>query len=169
MKFFFLAIYYSLINKIPNSSFPGGNTLNKIRIFFTKKIIHIGVNCTFQKNIYFGNGNNVSIGDNCQINDNARLDNVKIGDNVMVARDSVFLGKSHNYNDINIPMNEQGLVDSRQTIVHNNSWIGIRVIIMPGIEIKSGSVISAGSVLTKSTTKNGVYAGVPAKLIRIRK
>ena len=95
--------------------------------------------------------------------------NVKIGNNVMIARDSVFLGKSHNFDDLNNPMNEQGIVVVKQTVVENDVWIGLRAIIMPGIEIKSGSIIAAGTVLTKSTVKNGIYAGTPGKLIRIRK
>ena len=37
--------------------------------------MRIGSNNTFQRNVYFGNGNNVVIGNNCQINDNIRFDN----------------------------------------------------------------------------------------------
>ena len=168
MKNIYLVLYYLLINKIPNSTFPGGVIFNKIRRFFVKKIIKMGSNNTFQRNVYFGNGDNVVIGNNCQINDNIRLDNVKIGDYVMIARDCIFLGKGHEFNDINRPMNEQGINVSRQTIVENDVWIGLRVIIMPGVVIKSGSVIAAGSLIANTTVKNGVYGGVPAKLIKIR-
>ena len=168
MKKIYLFIYYLLANKIPNSTFPGGFIFNLIRIFFVKRIIEFGSNNTLQKNIYFGTGKNVKIGNNCQINDNVRLDNVEIGDNVMIARDAVFLGRSHNYNDLNLCMNNQGFKLSKQTIVENDVWIGLRAIIMPGKIISSGSIISAGSVLTQNTIKNGVYGGVPAKLIKIR-
>ena len=169
MKKIYLLLYYLFVNKMPSSHFPGGVIFNKIRIFFVKRIIIIGLNNKFQRNIYFGDGNNVVIGNNCQINDNIRLDNVKIGNNVMIARDTVFIGKSHNFDDFNTPMNEQGFVELKQTVVENDVWIGLRAIIMPGVEIKSGSIIAAGTVLTKSTVKNGIYAGIPGKLIRIRK
>jgi len=168
MKKIYLILYYSLINKIPNSTFLGTNIFNKLRIYFVKKIMRIGSNNTFQRNVYFGNGNNVVIGNNCQINDNIRFDNVKIGDNVMIARDCIFLGKTHNYNDTDTLMTDQGSSLSQQTIVENNVWIGLRVIIMPGVKIKKGSIISAGSVLHTDTVLNGVYAGIPARLIKVR-
>ena len=168
MKNVYIFLYYFLINKIPNSTFPGGAYFNLFRGFFVKKIIKFGSNNTFQKNIYFGNGCNVIIGNNCQINDNVRFDNVKIGDDVMIARDSIFLGKNHVYDRLDISMNKQGFTIATQTIVHNNVWIGLGVKIMPGLVLNSGSVIAAGSVLTKNTVRNGVYAGVPAKLIKIR-
>ena len=169
MKKIYLLLYYMFVNKIPSSHFPGGVFFNKFRLFFVKRIITIGTNNRFQRNVYFGDGNKIEIGSNCQINDNIRLDNVKIGNNVMIARDSVFLGKSHNFDNLNAPMNEQGILELEQTIVENDVWIGLRAIIMPGIKIESGSIIAAGTVLTKSTEKNGIYAGVPGKLIRIRK
>ena len=86
----------------------------------------------------------------------------------MIARDSIFLGKNHVYDRLDISMNKQGFTIATQTIVHNNVWIGLGVKIMPGLVLNSGSVIAAGSVLTKNTVRNGVYAGVPAKLIKIR-
>ena len=168
MKKFYLLLYYLLIKNLPNSTFPGGVIFNKLRVLVIKKIFKTGFNITFQRNVYFGNGENIIIGNNCQINDNIRLNNVKIGNHVMIARDCVFLGKSHEFNDIKTPMNEQPIKVFRQTIVENDVWIGIRVVIMPGVVIKRGSVIAAGSILNISTIQNGVYGGAPAKLIKIR-
>ena len=168
MKSFYLFLYYLIINKFPNTNYPGGKLFNLVRIFCVRQIFEIGINNKFHSNIYIGRGNNIKIGDNCQINDNIRFDNVIIGNNVMIARDCIFIGKVHNYSFLDIPMTEQGSFEPNSTIVEDNVWIGIRSIIMPGIEIKSGSVIAAGSVLTKSTIKNGVYAGVPARLIKIK-
>lgn len=134
-----------------------------------KNIVRIGKNCRIQRNVYFGDGNNVEIGNNCQINENVRLDNVKIGNSVMIARDAVFLGKMHNFSSVEIPMNEQEITSSNRTVIENDVWIGIRVIVMPGISISKGSIVAAGAVLTKDTVPYGIYAGVPAKLIRLRK
>ena len=168
MKKFYLIIYYLFICKIPNSSFFGITFFNLLRANFMKNLIKIGSNNSIQQNIYIGNGDNIEIGNNCQINDNIRFDNVKIGNNVMIARECVFLGKSHNFNDLDLPMNEQGIKNYKQTIVEDNVWIGIRAIIMPGVKIKKGSIIGAGSLLNTDTVLNGVYAGIPARLIKVR-
>ena len=51
------------------------------------------------------------------------------------------------------------------TCIGDNVLIGSNSSILP-VKIVSGSVIGAGSVVTKDITKSGVYAGNPAKLIR---
>ena len=40
---------------------------------------------------------------------------------------------------------------------------------MPGVTIKKGTQVGAGAVVTKDFPEYSVIAGVPAKLIRIRK
>ena len=51
------------------------------------------------------------------------------------------------------------------TKIGNNVLIGSNSSILP-VKIASGSVIGAGSVVTKDINKKGVYAGNPAKLIK---
>jgi maltose O-acetyltransferase len=54
----------------------------------------------------------------------------------------------------------------RDVSIEDGVWIGMNVTILPGCTISEGCVIAAGSVVTKSTEANGLYGGVPAKLIR---
>lgn len=51
------------------------------------------------------------------------------------------------------------------TTIEDNVLIGSNATILP-VRIKSGSVIGAGSVVTKDLEVKGIYAGNPAKLIR---
>ena len=51
------------------------------------------------------------------------------------------------------------------TIIENNVSIGSGSTILP-VRITAGSVIGAGSVVTKDLNTKGIYAGNPAKLIR---
>ncbi len=169
IKYFSLFFYYAFFSRLPNYTFPGGKLYNWLRVRSLKCIIQIGDNCRIMRNIYVGNGNNISIGSYSRINENVRLDNVKIGEHVMIARDAIVLGKMHGFEDIEIPMNLQNKVVVCPTIIEDDVWIGTRVIIMPGKKIKKGCIIGAGAVLTKDTDENGVYAGVPAKLIKYRK
>jgi maltose O-acetyltransferase len=156
-------------SKLPNSAFPMGKLYNSLRVFVIKRIVSIGNECTIQRNVYFGKGRNISIGNYCQINDNVRLDNVKIGNNVMIARDCILLGKMHEFDDTNIPMNIQGAKNVEQTIIEDDVWIGARAIINPGLKIRKGTIIGAGAVLTKNTDEYGIYGGIPAKKIKKRK
>jgi maltose O-acetyltransferase len=98
-----------------------------------------------------------------------RLDNVTIGNNVMIARESVVLGKMHESADPNIPMMNQGVKDVQKTIIEDDVWLGLRVVVMPGVRISTGCIIAAGGVVTRDTEPYGIYGGVPAKLIKKRK
>ena len=168
IKKIYLALYYSIASHLPNSTYPMGKFFNNIRLLLLKKIISLGTGSKVQENVYLGNGTNISIGSNCQINANVRLDNVCIGNDVMIARECIFLGKMHNYESTDVSMINQGNVDVQQSIVEDNVWIGARVIVMPGIVIRSGAIIGAGAVVTKDTEANAIYGGVPSKLIKYR-
>jgi maltose O-acetyltransferase len=165
---FYLLIYYLLASKFPNYSVPFGNTFNALRIKLMRMILPIGSNCRIMRNIYIGSGKNIRIGHFCRINEGVRLANVAIGDHVMIARETIVLGRTHRHNDLRLPMERQGNMDTPQSQIKNNVWIGARVIILPGLSIEEGCIIGAGAVVTKSTVANGIYGGVPARLIKFR-
>ena len=50
-------------------------------------------------------------------------------------------------------------------IVHKHAWIAINVTILPGVEIGEGSIISAGSVVSKDIPPFTVAKGNPAKVV----
>ncbi len=168
VKTFFLILYYLIASKLPNYSFPGGKFYNWFRITCMKKIIKIGNNCRIMRDVYVGNGNNIEIGNHCRINEKVRLDNVKIGNHVMIARECIILGKMHEFSGINEPMEQQGSRDAAKTIIEDDVWFGLRVIVMPGIRIRKGTIVGAAAVVTKDTVEYGIYAGVPARLIKKR-
>ena len=46
--------------------------------------------------------------------------------------------------------------------------IGTNAVIMPGLTLEEGSVVGAGSVLTKNTEPWTIYVGIPARAIKLR-
>jgi len=83
------------------------------------------------------------------------LDNVFVGHGVMFINDLFTQGSPAN-----------GKKDLwKKTLVMSNVSIGSNATILP-VEICEGTVIGAGSVVTKDISKPGIYAGNPAKLIR---
>lgn len=58
--------------------------------------------------------------------------------------------------------------ETKITTLEADVWIGANCVVKTGIRLKTGSVIGAGSVLTKDTEPYGIYVGNPAKLIKHR-
>lgn len=57
---------------------------------------------------------------------------------------------------------------TKQTIIGNDVWIGLRVTIIAGVNIGHGAIIGAGSVVTHDVPPYSIVAGVPAKVIKFR-
>lgn len=92
---------------------------------------------------------------------------ISIGDNCLISYNVHLRTESHNYINKDILIREQGGVE-KSIIVEDDVWIGFGAQVMGGVTLKRGSVIGAGAVVTHDTEEYGVYAGVPARLIKYR-
>lgn len=73
----------------------------------------------------------------------------------------------HQYNIItSYPFENNRITYRGGIVVGNDVWIGMGVIILPGVKIGDGATIAAGSVVTKDVAPYTIVGGVPAKLIR---
>jgi len=53
-----------------------------------------------------------------------------------------------------------------RTVIHDNVFIGVNSVILPGVEIGADAIIGAGSVVTDDVEEDTVYAGNPAEKIK---
>ena len=68
-----------------------------------------------------------------------------------------------------VPMMEQGFYPEEPVYIGDDVWIGDRVLILPGVHIGTGCIVAAGAVVTKDVPDYAIAAGVPAKVMRMRK
>ncbi|WP_317044011.1 acyltransferase [Croceivirga radicis] len=54
---------------------------------------------------------------------------------------------------------------SKPIVIEANVWLGVGVVVLPGVTIGEGSVISANSVVHKNIPANTIAGGNPVKLI----
>lgn len=136
--------------------------------------VTIGRNVMIRPSSYYGVGN---IGDGLLIGNNSSIGpasyigcagKISIGNDVMIGPRVSFFAENHNFDSDNISIKSQG-VTNKGIIVNDNCWIGSGAILLDGVEIGDGSVIAAGAIVTKSFPKNSVLAGVPAKIIKVRR
>lgn len=105
-----------------------------------------------------------------------KKEHLSIGSFCSVASGVVFiLGGNHNMNSIStFPFRHFLYGDSSEAItkgeiiIEDDVWIGTNSIVLSGVTIGQGSVVAAGSVVTKSFPPYSVIGGNPAKLIKKR-
>jgi len=136
-----------------------------------KKFQNFGNNSEFRAMAYAVNCSQISIGSNVIIRPNTVLmaddyATITIEDNVMIGMGVHFYVNNHKFDDISIPIIEQGYYPSKSVLIKDGVWIGANSIILPGVTIGKNSVVGAGSIVTKSVPDYMVVAGNPAKIIK---
>ena len=115
------------------------------------------------KNIKIGSG--TFIGKSCRLI--AYNEKINIGENVLIAANSVILTRSHNYSTTNISINKQGY-SNKSVDIADDVWIGVNCVILYGVKIGQGAIIAANSVVNKDVEPYSIVGGSPAKLIKKR-
>lgn len=92
---------------------------------------------------------------------------VRIGAYVMIGAGVRIGAGQHNFEDVTRPMTLQG---SRlePIVIEDDCWLGFDAIILAGVTIGRGSIVAAGSVVTKDVPPYSIVAGAPARVIRSR-
>lgn len=101
-------------------------------------------------------GNNTYIGDRTEIHSG---ESITIGNNVNISWDCNILDRDyHGF--------ESEKEITKSVTICDNVWIGCRSIILKGVTIGEGSVVAAGSVVTKDVPPKCLVGGNPAKVIK---
>lgn len=159
------------------------NIVVQLRDWYLKSIKYrrftIGEDFHSGKNVVMWARNNIIIGNNFYIGRNSQIEcDTVIGNNVIIGNSVAFVGKyDHHYKQIGTPIRLASQirdmdynwfgVDSKVEI-EDDVWIGYGTIIMSGVKIGRGSIIAAGSIVTKDVAPYAIVGGNPAKFIKTR-
>jgi acetyltransferase-like isoleucine patch superfamily enzyme len=150
----------------------------RMKYFFARlRSLAIGFKlANFHKHIYlmpgckFENVRDMQLGNYIFINHDSVFSTphgMKIGNYVMIGPNCLFASVKHGFEDWKKPMIFQPVSEAPITI-ENDVWIGAKVTVLGGVTIGNGSIVAAGSVVTKDVKPYSIVGGVPAKLIRFR-
>lgn len=159
--------------------------LKKIRDIFLARVLwhrhHIGKGFHAGIRVRILTRNPVIIGNNFYIGRDSLIEtDAVIGNDVIIATRVALIGRyDHHYQQIGVPIrsashilekdyNWKGL--NLKVVIEDDVWIGYGSTILSGVKIGAGSIIAAGSVVTKDVEPYSIYAGLPAKkwLIALR-
>jgi len=167
------------------------------RIWLRIQGVHLGKHVSFNGHIHVERFKHsvIEIGDGCTFNSN-RLFNMRgIGPCVMQTSTDyarIIIGKHCGFSGVSIVANKEVTIGNHVTVganvkigdrddhpdlfytqdapvhIEDDVFIGMNSIILKGVTIGKGSIIGAGSVVTKSIPAGVVAAGVPCKVIRAK-
>ena len=154
-----------------------------IRNLYLKKIkyrkFRIGRNFHSGRGVNMWAKNKLNIGENFYIGRYSQIEcDSIIGNNVIFGNHVALVGKyDHHYEQIGVPIRLASQIRDKdydwkglesKIVIEDDVWIGYGSILMSGIKISKGSIIAAGSVVTKDVEAYSIVGGNPAKLIKYR-
>lgn len=108
---------------------------------------------------------NLTIGDNTWVGEKVHLDSlapIHLGRNVCLSQYAYLCTGSHNWSDPKF-----GLI-VKPIVVEDGAWVACRATVLPGVTVRSHSVIAAHSMASKDTVPYMVHLGVPAEPVKHR-
>ncbi len=125
-----------------------------------------------QEGVRFLNIHKISVGDRVGLGNGSFLQGageIILGDNVLLGPDVKIWSTNHVIADVDRPILDQGW-EYKKVIIGEGCWLGANVIILPGVELPEGCVVSAGAVVgIKKFPPYSIIAGNPARVVGNRK
>lgn len=107
----------------------------------------------------------LTVGDHTWIGENVWIDNlatIRIGSHVCLSQAAYLCTGSHNWATENFDL----IV--RPIDISDHVWVGAKAILAPGTELRTGVVLSMGSLAKGKLQPWSIYSGIPAEQIRPR-
>jgi acetyltransferase-like isoleucine patch superfamily enzyme len=119
----------------------------------------------------------IEIGDDCMIGESLTIScggHVRIGDGTGIGERATIIDQHHDPESWVRPALATGeaprwgwaMAPPEPVSIGSGCWLGVNVVVMPGVTIGDGCVIGANSVVTDDVPPFSMAAGAPAKVIR---
>lgn len=109
-------------------------------------------------------GKNITVGKNVFINMCCKFQDqggITIDDGCLIGHNVTFATLNHDINPLN-----RAVMHPLPIKINKNVWIGSNSTILPGVTVGEGSIIGAGSIVTKDVPPNTIAAGNPCRVIK---
>jgi acetyltransferase-like isoleucine patch superfamily enzyme len=108
-------------------------------------------------------GRDVHVGERCSLWAGDSMGRIVLGDQVLLAPE-VFITAS-NYGVVHgVPVMTQPKREA-DVVIGSDVWLGVRVVVLPGVTIGDGAVVGAGSVVSRSLPAQCIAVGSPARVV----
>jgi acetyltransferase-like isoleucine patch superfamily enzyme len=118
----------------------------------------------------------VTIGNHVYVGKDVHIEaNCEIGDYCLIANRVAIIGRhDHDFTEIGFPVRYAPWIGSHRfpssfaeekAVIESDVWLGYGATVLTGVVIGRGSIVAAGSVVTKDIAPYSIAAGVPARVI----
>jgi len=162
---------YKILLKISGTKIGSNTFISNLKVSYPRNI-SIGNSTIIEKDNFIRNwsrhsnikiGNHIFLGSRCEFNIGGEF---IIDDYCAIASGCMFIDNNHG-TKMGLKIGSQpGIV--KNIHIHEDVWLGANVIVLMGVTIGQGSVVAAGSVVTKSIPAFEIWGGIPAKKIKDR-
>lgn len=132
--------------------------------------VHFGAGCWLNADpIGMADAPVMLIGDGCSFAGGcviSAVSQVRIGREVLVARNVYIADHDHAYLDVSQAIMRQGVASVDQVIIGDGAWLGQNCVVTSGVRIGRGAVVAANAVVTKDVPDYSLAAGAPAKVVK---
>jgi acetyltransferase-like isoleucine patch superfamily enzyme len=114
----------------------------------------------------------ILIGDRCAFGQRATIlaiNRIEIRDNSIFAPSVLITDHNHEFDDVHVPIRDQGGTKSGTVVVEEGCWIGYGTAIVSTqgeLVIGKNSVVGANSLVTRSVPPYSVVTGNPARVVK---
>ena len=91
---------------------------------------------------------------------------ILIEEHVLLGRNVHISDHAHAFEDVKIPIIQQGISGIAPVSIGRETWLGQNVVVLPGVTIGRHCVIGANSVVNSSVPDFSIAVGVPARVVK---
>lgn len=135
--------------------------------------LKIGNNTIIARNVIVqSKSGDITIGNTVNVGSGSMLiswDGIELQDGVAMATGCHLSAGNFDSSKLGIPVTEQESYTTGPIIVERNSWLATGVTLLDGVNVGHDSIVSAGSIVSRSIPPCSVVHGNPAKVIFTRR
>lgn len=159
-----LRLFAGSLVALSYNEFIGGIPIRSLRrLYLGAWFSGFGAGTNVQMGCRFLNGRKIHLGKRNVINFGCLFDgrkfHIRTGDDVSIGPEAAILTLGHD------PQSPDFADRGGDVNIGNRVWIAYRAIILPGVTIGEGAVVSAGAVVTHDVAPYTIVAGVPARSV----
>lgn len=135
----------------------------------TQSIKDKGTDCVINWNTKIYDRDMLSIGDGVRIGENSHLfckGGITIDSHTIISRNVIIYSANHNIEGCHIPYDTTYTM--KKVEIGSGVWIGMNVLITPGVKIGDGSVIGMGTIVSKDVPEGAIVVGSTQRIIKYR-